>query len=321
MDETEKKPLSEKKAAALKNAQDAARAKFKTGDISPRALGQERARELLRWVLRWGYTTPTTAELLFGSQRSGIGNRLVNKGLLLKTPVQSGGINNTPSSFLTLTREGYDIATEEYGELLPYEFNPSKINQKLIPHNDTVQRLTIYYKSSIVKFHTEKELIYKSSIKELKQPDAAWEYECNGGKLTAIEVELTQKWGAELDRFVYMTLLSIYPKDRNLIRFSGAKIFAKNEALLKRYKEMFSPGYELQLWEKKEDGRYKKSGTYSVPKIVIQNIQFHRIDEGMISPPKNKKKDDNDGFAIKNENSGGFSFENEEDDGFTIEEE
>lgn len=287
-DTKQKVPMSNARANALQRAQFARR----MSRTSPRTTGQERTKKAIDWVYRFGYTSPTTLEMALKSFRSGIGNRLVKSGLLIKTETPSGGINNTPAFLLTLSQKGLDYAIESTDILLPYEINPEKINHALVNHSEKVQRLTAYMLNNddIFGFKTEKELIAESNNKDEKQPDIFWELSCNftePGKHddddyfpTAVEVELTPKWNRELDRFVYMSLSSLSDG-----KFSRIRIYSRSKALLVRYKEHFAAGKEkLQTWEKQpgKTGRWLKKSKISITHDFDNQVSFHLIEDKML---------------------------------------
>lgn len=291
----EKKPLSQQKAAALAAAHKASREKM--AGRSPRTVGKERTNIVLDWVLRWGWSTPTTLELVTGSLRSGIGNRLVKNGLLIKTKTKTGGINDTPTFILTLSPIGYDLALENYGNIIPYELNPEKINQSLINHSEKVQRLTAFMlrEERIYGFKTEKELTFESKKSDEKHPDAMWKEKVGNGKYIeiAIEVELTPKWEREFDRFIYQTLYSVASFDKKEPRFQKVKIFAKSNNLLQRYENGFMPGQTLKKWRKDDGGRWVRAGDDTVPSWSSQKVSFHLITHSMICSPDKISRNSN----------------------------
>ena len=266
-----------------------AASKAALGGKSPRTEGVKRAEEALLWVYRWGWTTPTLLELaLRSSGRSGIGNRLIKSGLLVRTPTPSGGINSTPSCILTLSRVGLELATALATTLLPYELNPHRIKPSTIHHGETVQRLTAIklstwnYGMSADSYLTEKELSIGRGKGE-KIPDVLWEVtfedQLKPNVKVAVEVELSAKWTNELDTFVYLSLRQLKDNDCDAI-----EIYSTSRALLLRYYKAFLPGQLLQTWTKEpgKTGRWVKGGTVKIPDRADNQIRFIQITPDML---------------------------------------
>jgi len=60
--------------------------------ITTRELGRERIRLALDWVYRWGWSSPSTIDLLSGAQRRGLSAKLVKSGLMVETKTAAGSI-------------------------------------------------------------------------------------------------------------------------------------------------------------------------------------------------------------------------------------
>lgn len=281
--------MSAQKAAAISKARAASIAS--NGPHSPRVKGVERAEKALLWVYRFGWSTPTILELaLDSSGRSGIGNRLVKSGLLVKTPTPSGGINNTPSCILTLSRIGLELITALYPTLLPYEINPLKIKFSTINHDENVQRLTanrlrFYYDgTTATSFLSEKELAIGKK-KGDKIPDAIWNLmyydEQKPDEKVAVEVELSAKWGQELDTFVYQTLYQLTNKVCDAI-----EIYSNSPALLERYAQAFKPNKMLQTWNREpgKSGRWSKASPVKIPERPEDQVRFIKITPDRVRP-------------------------------------
>ncbi len=286
-----KTELSQAKFNSIFLARTASRQKL--AGRSPRTVGEERAKDALEWTYRWGWTTPTILELVMKSAgRSGLGNRLVKSGLLMKTQTPSGGINDTPSCILTLSKTGLEKATELVQSLHQYELDPSKIKFSTINHGVMIQRLTATRLNTrisdarILKFQTQKELAAKKTLGE-KVPDAVWDLEFSDGKerKIAVELELSGKYDHEFDMFVYLSLLSLYGKNGQPAKYKGLEIYSTSAALLARYEAAFEPGQMLQVWAKEagKTGRWIKEEKLRIPdRNFDDQIQFIKIDNSML---------------------------------------
>ena len=284
----EKKPMSPEKILALKKAQAAA--KISMAERSPRAAGLERAKKALHWVYRWGWTTPSILEMVVDSFRSGIGNRLVKNGLLIKTATPSGGINNTPAFLLTLSEKGVDAVSQFFDLSMPYDPN-QKINHAKVIHDELVQRMTVIRlrrlntpRSDVLGFKTERELASKNSA-GIKNPDCCWNKPHGeiGWAQTSIELELSKKEGRDLDQFVHASLLSLAGQTP---RFRFLEIFFYSPTTKNNYMKAFQPGTEFSIWEKEpgRTGRWKKANTSKVPDWAEDRISFTLIEPWMLKP-------------------------------------
>lgn len=295
-------PMSAAKAAALAKAQAASLAQSEYG--SPRERGLKRAHDAIEWIYKWGWSTPTVIEINAGSFRSGLANRLVKSGVLNRIETPSGGINNTPTFLLTLTKKGLEKAVEITDKLLPYETDPHRINLNNVTHDELVQRLTALKTwelddSGIDEFITPKSL-HAWNSNEIKIPDVVWKRKNAEGELKtfAVEFELTPKHGHEFDRFVAMTAELLFVKDSNAQNlFHGIEIYSKSPALIKRYSAAFAPGTKTQCWlkEKGKTGRWQKITDknnepvfFTATEKVSRAVKFTLITKEMIETPKSR---------------------------------
>lgn len=286
--------MSQAQAGAIAKAQAASKAAL--AGKSPRTVGLDRAEQALLWIYRWGWTTPTVLELAMNSSgRSGLGNRLVKSGLLVRTPTPSGGINQTPSCILTLSRAGLEHATALATTLLPYELNPLRIKPSTINHGETIQRLTAaklwfwFDDSGATSYLTEKELSLDKKPGE-KIPDVMWHLEFETPEKprqnVAVEIELSAKWGHELDTFVYLSLRQISKNGPQT--YDAIEIYSTSQAILQRYKKAFEPGQMLQTWVKEpgKTGRWTQGAPVKIPARDPDQVRFFKITPQMLRPQK-----------------------------------
>jgi len=279
----EMKELSAAKLAALAKAQQAGLAALKSSGQGPRARGQERAMEALVWIHRWGWSTPTLLEMLTGKLRSGLGNRLVKNGLLIKTPMPAGGINSTPSYVLTLSEMGLD----EAAPLAEIEFNyrlNSKIKTQQIIHDELIQRitLTMLKKGRIYEYKTPNMLFTPNDF-DTKIPDALWYREnkkSGGDEIVSVELELTPKWGKDLDNTIERTIEFFkYGCDKVIYIF-------KSEKTLERYKAAFKEGATYTRWEKENgrNGKWLRIAEETISAEDAAKVKFEILKPWMTNP-------------------------------------
>lgn len=275
----EKKALSPQKIAAIAAA--TAASKLIHNGKSPRKTGAERTEKALLWIYKWHWTTTSLLEIAVGgSGKSGLAARLIKAGLVVKTMTAGRGIDGSTSHFLTLSRTGLEHATGLSSQEIPYKLDPSRISQKQMYHDETVQRLTavklttMIHGERITDFRTEKQLRVGFGKSE-KIPDAMWRVsyadERKPSRKIAIELELSSKWGQELDTFVYQTLEQLREKKCDCI-----EIFAESPKLLARYRAAFAVGSKLQTWSHKT-GVWVKASSVVIPPRGEDVVRFHLI--------------------------------------------
>ena len=246
---------------------------------SPRAVGREKQLTALKWIYRWGWSSPGVVDAHASSGRRGLALGLVKKKLVDQHITEAvGGVRGVPDYVLTLTPDGVAEVESELkeDELIGY---PSAEADKLIVwrqlrHDLLIQRYTAqrFSENKIMGFLTPREMRNQSAI-SVKQPDAVWMI---AGKKIAIELELTAKKDRELDQFITNTILSIDPKDG---RFNGCSILSQSAALIERYKKMFKDGNKIPKYKKDNTRRWVKieKEYFIVPEFVKSSISFNTI--------------------------------------------
>lgn len=242
-----------------------AAARAAMGGVSPRARGEEKARLALDWIYRWGWSSPSTLDLATGGKRTGLAARLTRQKLIKSTRTESGGgVKGIPIHMLTLTSVGQDEAERLREDLVQYELDAFKIDQTKLRHDELSQRATAdaLQKGSIKSFKTPKELAAKSE-KNVKQPDVLWID--SAGQRMGIEVELSAKWDRKLDQFVLSCLQSMSNNANPVNKVNTVALVSDSKAIIKRYKEAFTPGNKFGIWEKNERGFWTQTRTSEVP--------------------------------------------------------
>lgn len=245
------------------------------GGKSPRQVGAEKAAKALRWVYRWGWSTPTVLDQVGQSNRTGLTARLVKQGLLLRTRSESGGYaRDVPAYLVTLTETGLlavERDLEDPAHLMPYARDAYRVNQALLRHDLIAQAATAkaLAKGDIAGFITERELRRKNTAGE-KLPDVIWRH-ADGSK-TAVEVELSAKWSRDLDGFVQACIQGM-TGDKPM--FDRVAIVSDSPAILKRYKSAFRPKSTLGIWERDKSRKWHRTSETKVPEWIEGRMLWH----------------------------------------------
>lgn len=245
--------------------------KIKLGLQSPRQRGDEKTRAALDWIYRWGWSSPSIIELVGGAQRSGLAARLVKRGFLQSTRTESGGAQaGVPATILTLTEAGQSELERNRTELMKYERDPHRIDQRLLRHDYLTQGATIksINLGKIIGFKGVNEIKAKSAA-GVKQPDGVWILPA--GELLAVEVELNQKWDRDLDTFVHACILSLAAQGNEKARYQQIGIVSDSLAILKNYSKAFS-AKEYRIWEKDKNKKWVSTRTNAVPAWVAGRV-------------------------------------------------
>jgi len=246
---------------------------------TPLQIGEEKTKTALDWVYRWGWSSPSTVDMLGGSARRGLSARLVKNGLLRSTRTQCGGaVRGVPSFILTLTETGQAEVERFCENLLPYQLDQYKVRQDKLRHDHLAQTATAraVINGKIAGFKTEKELA-EESAKGVKQPDVVWLLDNN---LLGLEVELTGKFGRQLDQFVYGCVHALVGNASQRPRFHRIAIVTDSPAIKKRYEQAFAPGAKYQVWSKNSRGYWvSENQVRTVPDNVKGRIQCQLIED------------------------------------------
>ena len=237
---------------------------------TPRERGNEKKRAALDWVYRWGWASPTTIEQTGGAQRTGLAARLVKRGYLRSTRTESGGgERGIPSYILTLTEKGLMEVERFQTTLLHYELDPTRVRQNKLRHDQLCQSATLtqLQNKKITGFLTEKEMA-KVSAAGVKQPDVCW---IDDNTKTAIEIELSSKWGRDFDGFVTGCLSSLVSVNQPP-RFNFINIVSDSPAIVARYKAAFQPGQSYPEWKKDSKGKWIEARKIQIPSWAKERV-------------------------------------------------
>lgn len=243
------------------------------GGQSPRARGLEKMHQALGWIYRWGWSTPSVVDALAGSKAAGLASRLVRRGLLQRTRTESGGIlQGVPACFLTLTDTGLLEIERFQNRQIEYELDPSRYRQALMRHDAIAQRrtLTNLKTGSIVDYRTEREIAQRSA-RGIKHPDVVWI--SDDGTQIAVEIELTAKWGRNLDEFIGGCLTALERRG-----FSAIVVCSDSPALLTRYKKAFQSGSPFHIWDKDAQRKWRVKEIKTVPQSVEEKMVWQLLE-------------------------------------------
>ena len=240
---------------------------------SPTLLGQEAILNEIEWLRRFGFSTPSILQEVVKRTTGGQGKKLVDKGLAIRTPTPY----KNPTCYFTLTRYGLDLANSNAEELYRYkEINPIKVNKDTFLHDMTAQTLTVnaLNTGAIFDFQTERMLDRDGDKARVKKPDVVWLSKI--GRF-ALEVELSGKWGQDLDEFILKIILALTANEAELPMYDGFIIAAVNQKLIDRYRDALMPGMSIGLWEKNYRNHWQIEKRIQVPEWLIDKVEFQLI--------------------------------------------
>ncbi|MCW0235742.1 MAG: hypothetical protein OJJ21_19230 [Ferrovibrio sp.] len=228
--------------------------------MTPREKGAEKAAQALDWMYRWGWTTSSVIATLAGTGRnSALAARLAKNGWAKRQPIRIvSSFHLTPTDILSITPEGVAELVALRGEL-PFSRQGSvskRVVKKNVTHDLLVQKLTLMYMGRwpgsenedlpegygpVTEFTTAHQL-GEATLGE-KIPDAIWCTE--SGHMLAIELELSPKYGRELDQFIkgHLDL-----QRRATDPVDGLVTFFASPDTAERYARAMSVGRRVQEW-------------------------------------------------------------------------
>jgi hypothetical protein len=149
-----------------------AREKLQKSGKNPTEIGKSNLLKILLLIYRWGYTSPTIAQIFLGITRGGYLQKLTNQGLLRKVKTESGN----PKYIFTLTESGLSEAERHATTHVQYiEIDPYRINQQLFRHNLLAQEITISaVVSGAVDDYLSERMLSVQDKPGQKRVDACW---------------------------------------------------------------------------------------------------------------------------------------------------
>lgn len=247
---------------------------------SPAEAGRAKDLAALRWVYRWGWSTPTIVDMIASPGRRGVAARLVRRGLAKRHPTPAGGgVRGVPTDVITLTADGVaelEAALSE-ADMLAYPSKPEQaIQWRQLRHDTLVQLYTARRLADISGYMTPRELAEKS-VAGQKQPDAVWIAKNNSR--IAVELEMTAKKGRELDQTILALIKAVQPKTEFDKKgpYDIVAILSQSRAILDTYKRRLAPDAEIALYRRNSSRQYERCGKKTVPDWIKGRIIFQEI--------------------------------------------
>lgn len=243
---------------------------------SPRQLGDESRRKVIKWLYHWGYTSSTLVQLLLDRTAGGYAQKLAKQGWLTATKTVSGN----PTAYFTLTEQGLQEAERISCALYRYpEIDNYKVNQQQIRHYLIAQAATLngLHAGIIARYETERMFAQSGDESGVKRPDVVWHTQA--GLKIAVEIELTAKWGRDLDEFVLAIGRALQSTENRCASYNRFAIISDSPAIIERYRAAMQPGVNLSIWKKNQRNHWGIEKTGSVPDWLINKIDFQLIGE------------------------------------------
>ncbi len=251
-----------------------ARAALAANGKSPRQLGLESRLGVLEWIYRWGYTSSAVIQTLLGKTSGGYAKKLVKQGWLSATKTESG----TPAVIYTLTVTGLQEVERRASTLYQYsEIEPGRINQQLVRHNLLAQQSTanLLASSSITSYETERMFLQQGDKPGVKRPDVVWV--TPSGLRMGVEIELSAKWGRDLDQFVLAIANALLATKDTPAPYGRFVVISDSPAIIKRYSEAMKSGAKLNVWSKNERKHWVVTRTMIVQNWLLTKVDFQLI--------------------------------------------
>jgi hypothetical protein len=240
-----------------------------------RQRGLEKRRLALTWVYRWGWASPSTVEIVGGAKRSGLAARLVRNGLLEETKTACGGGHlGVPVKILTLSVAGVQEVERTRERLRAYPVGGNRVRMDEIRKFQLAQRATLTalelgdIQACLVGLETAA-LIGEG----VKLPTMLWSM-ADSTKV-GIEVELSSRWGRDLDVFIDKCVTALSPNNGRARPFDQIAVLSDSSSIIKRYKAAFAKGAQYQLWEKDPRGYWQAVDTKTVSEFVAAQMRWH----------------------------------------------
>lgn len=261
---------------------------------SPMERADEKLEEALKWLNRWGYTTPAILGSLVQLENTEIANtptqqkaateqqgrrlaqRMQIKGLV-KTVLTGGnwgfwkytndqnGVRKKTGPFLLILTELGKGAAQSIDVGLGAPHNRQVHGVQSIRHNLICQTVTIEYLKRGFSDYEPEASRRTESKSGVKQPDCILIKD--DGRRVALEIELSPKRGAPLDR----ALISVC-KGLETGRFDFC-IYLFASAVASEIYESIWANRKLQIWQNK-NGKWFENGFYDVHQAVASRVKF-----------------------------------------------
>ena len=246
------------------------------GSQSPRARGAEKEQRSLRWIYRWGWSTPSIIDEVADHSAGGYARRLASKGLVQIQETGSGGAKNHPARVVGLTRAGraqVESSIENPNDLRDYH-GLRRVRWQQLLHDAMVQSavLRAIQSGRFSDYLTPHEIAEKQTLGR-KEPDAVLT-EKESGYTYAVELELSAKTGRRLDEFVHGLSVLLHPESGD---YDHAIIGTTSPAISARYRARFREGEKMPIWKRDERGRPYLAATDVMPAWIEKKIIWNEV--------------------------------------------
>lgn len=260
---------------------------------SNQARAMEKARQVCKWIYKWGYSTGPILSELVGVKRN-VAADLAARGLLGKYKVPVGTVSPNRDIYY-LTEIGERIGAQELDGFIEYPYRDARrVPWSEIWHNMLAQQLTLKgiksgKVSSYNSGHQEKNA-EEGTFNKIA--DARWY--SKGSRSVAVEIELNGKYGRKLDQQLEAIHDDIVEGDYFFLicyETNGVKVNIE-------YSDAFQHN-KVQRW-RKENGSWIRDREVRLERDWTKNVFFHKIgtplDFDRLFPPK-KPEIDLSGFV------------------------
>lgn len=265
---------SEQQTKKFQQLAEARNALAATGK-SPRQIGDESRRKIVDWIYRWGYTSPSLIQQLLGRTSGGYARNLARQGWLVSTKTES----RRPAAYYTLSELGLQEATRFSNDLYRYpELDSYRVNQQQIRHYLIAQSATLngLHLGEIIHYETERMFFPSGDKAGMKRPDVVWHTQT--GTKIGVEIELSAKWGKDLDKFVLDIERALESTQNKPASYNRFAIISDSKAIIDRYRTAMQPSADLSIWKKNQRHHWVVDKTISIPSWLIGKIDFHLIE-------------------------------------------
>lgn len=257
--------------------------------ISPRERRQMKVLGALRWIYRWGWSTPSVIDGLAGVARKGLCASLERQHLVRVSRTGSAGTDfGSPTRIVHLTPNGRAMVEREFDDEAQFLPSFSYSAWQQLAHDTIAQIVVSHFLCRTMIFYDYKTPleIAAASKPGIKQPDAILIEQDDSRD--AVEIELTAKRGRDFDRHILGLALGVSKG-----AFQSVITVSDSPAILRRYAAAAMPGTKVTQW-KKAGVRYVASGQATLPDLGQANWQYIALDEFKQKQKSKSSPDDED---------------------------
>jgi hypothetical protein len=218
-------------------------------------------RQVIQLIYRNHYTTKFLIKKCLNCG-NGYALRLVRNGYIKQVDLPSTHL----SPLFMLTELGLQEAEKIETRHHHYDVNPSSIKQQIVRHNLAIQQ-AILVVPGVLSYSTEA-MFDEKDIFDAKRPDALFEIEGFEGYKIALEVELSEKRGRELEQAIHRHVNSLTQN-----KYHGVIYVTNNPSIAEKYEARLS--YPINTWRKNSNGSWVRVGdSYLIPNEMHLRFAF-----------------------------------------------